>query len=140
MRLKRSGDLGRRKHYRLKATYLVCYRAQVEDSDLTHYNYTLTKDISLGGLMIMSEIKYRVGTKIEMIIRLPMYPDKKIEAQGEVTGSEGGEIRKPLYKTRIRFLEFDEQAFSNLDSFIVAEMQKIKDGLKLCEKLDRRRS
>ena len=140
MAMKRSGDLGRRKHYRIKATYLICYRAQFSDGIFSNYEYTLTKNISVGGTMIMAENRFDENTLMDIIIRLPMYPDRKINAKGKVISCEQTGTGNLLYKTRIEFIDFDEKAFSDLDKFISSEMQKYKDGMKICQKMDRRKS
>lgn len=136
--MKRNDHLGRRKHHRLKITYLVCYRAKTQGGYWGHYDYTLTRDISLGGLFVISDRKFDKGTEIEMIIRLPLYPDKKIKAKGVVVSFEEVKERKMVYKARIKFVKFDEMLFWGLGEFIKTEMEKDVDGIKLKEKLDRR--
>jgi len=133
--------LGRRRHFRIKATYLVCYRAKFTDTAYSHYQYALTKDISAGGMLVMSEEIFPKGTLIEMIIRLPMYPDKQIEAKGEVTTHKNTEGAKALYPLRLRFLDFDEHAFKKLTGHIEEETQKTDEqGQTLPETTDRRKS
>ena len=134
--MSREDHLGRRNFYRLKATYLVNYRPQ---GGAGNYNYALTKDISAGGLLVMSENNFPKGTVMEMIISLPMYPDKRLKALGEVTSHFPADEHKPLYPTRIRFIEFNEAAFNSLKSFIEEEMNKQKDGHTLKERMDRRK-
>lgn len=137
--MKRDNYLGRRSFYRMKATYLISYRARFSNGTFGNYNYTLTKDISAGGILIMSEEKFAKGTQIEMIIQLPMYPDKNLRAVGEVTSSFAETDKKPLYPIRVRFIGFDEVAFGKLKSFIEEEMNKVQGGKTLKEKLDRRK-
>ena len=132
--MKRDDHLGRRNFYRLKATYHVSYRARIGNN----FNCVLTKDISAGGMLIMSEQNFPKGTEIDIIIRLPMYLDKQIKALGEVTSDFPAKEHKPLYPTRIRFVEFDEIAFKKLKDFIEDKMNKNKDGQSLKEKIDRR--
>ncbi len=122
--MKKTDSLGRRKFYRIKAPYLVCYRPKFSAGVYGNYNYSLTKDIGCGGIMLISEEKFEHGTEIEMIIRLPMYPDKKVEAKGEVVNIEKTSGRKIVRATRIKFTEFDEEAFRKLDEFINEEMGK----------------
>jgi len=136
--MKRDDYLGRRKHHRLKITYLVCYRVKTQAGYWGHYDYTLTRDISVGGLFIIADRKFGKGTEVEMIIRLPLYPDKKIEAKGVVVGFEEVKERKMVYKARIKFVEFDEMLFWGLGEVIKTEMEKEVKGIKLKEKLDRR--
>jgi len=137
--MKREDYLGRRNFYRLKAKYLISYRVSLPEGGLSNYNYILTKDISAGGVLIMCEEKFTKGTVLEMIIQLPMYPDKQLHALAEVTSSFPENEKKPLYPTRLRFIEFDEVAFERLKTFIEEEMNKIKGGKTLKEKLDRRK-
>jgi c-di-GMP-binding flagellar brake protein YcgR len=80
----RNDHLGRRKFYRMKATYLVCFRAKFTKTVFSHYQYSLTKDISAGGLLVMSEEVFPEGTEIEMLIKLPMFHERKLEAKGIV--------------------------------------------------------
>ncbi len=138
--MKRSGTLGRRKFYRIKATYLICYRVQLSAGIFSDFEYTLTKNISAGGMMVMTENRFEEGTPVEMIIRLPMYPEKKIDASGKVVSCEQTGSGQLLYRMRIKFVDFDKKAFDDLNDFILKEMQKYKDGIKLCQKLDRRKS
>jgi len=134
----RNDNLGRRQFYRLKATYLVCFRAKFTQSVFSHYQYSLTKDISVGGLMVMSEEIFPKGTAIEMIIKLPMFYEKKIQAKGIVATVVKATTQKALYPIRIKFTDFDEQAFGELKEFIDQEMLKETDGKSLREKMDRR--
>ncbi len=137
--MKRENYLGRRNFYRLKVTYLVNYRQKDDKGSIGDYNYALTKDISAGGLLVMSEKNFPKGTAMEMIISLPMYPDKRLKALGEVTSDFPADARKPLYPTRIRFVEFNEAAFNKLKDFIEDEMNKKKGSRTLKEKMDRRK-
>ena len=137
--MKRGDHLGRRNFYRIKATYLVNYRPKDDKGSIGNYNYALTKDISAGGLLVMSEKNFPKGTAMEMIISLPMYPDKRLKALGEVTSDFPADVRKPLYPTRIRFVEFNEAAFNKLKEFIEDEMNKEKHGRTLKERIDRRK-
>ncbi|MCG2712889.1 MAG: PilZ domain-containing protein [Candidatus Omnitrophica bacterium] len=137
--MKREDHLGRRKFYRLKATYLVNYRPKDDKSSIGNYNYALTKDISAGGLLVMSEKNFPKGTEMEMNISLPMYPDKRLKALGEVTSNFPADVKKLLYPTRIRFIEFNEAAFNKLKDFIENEMNKQKGGRTLKQKIDRRK-
>ena len=137
--MKREDYLGRRNFYRLKVTYLVNYRPQDDKGSIGNYNYALTKDISAGGLLVMAEKNFPKGTVMEMIISLPMHPDKRLKALGEVTSDFPANAHKPLYPTRIRFIEFNEAAFNKLKGFIEDEMNKKKGGRTLKEKMDRRK-
>ena len=137
--MKREDHLGRRNFYRLKATYLVNYRPREDTGGIGNFNYALTKDISAGGLLVMSEKNFPKGTEMEMTISLPMYPDKRLKALGEVTSDFPADVQKPLYPTRIRFVEFNEIAFNKLKSFIEDEVNKGKGGRTLKEKMDRRK-
>lgn len=138
--MKRNDYLGRRKYYRIKVAYLVCFRARLPDRGYSNYNYTLTKDVGAGGIFLMSEEKFPRGTQLDMVIRLPMYPDVKVEAKGEVTNN--AQVKKgsiSLYPLRIRFTELDKHAFKKLNEYIEKEMNKIKNGKTLKERLDRRK-
>ena len=137
--MKRDDHLGRRNFYRLKATYLVNYRPKEDLGTQGNYNYALTKDISAGGLLVMSEKNFPKGTVMEMIISLPMYPDKRLQALGDVTSDFPVDAKKPLYPTRIRFVEFNKVAFAKLKEFIAEEMDKNQGGKTVKEKLDRRK-
>lgn len=134
----RNDNLGRREHYRIKATYLVCFRAKFTQTAFSYYQYSLTKDISAGGLLVMSEEIFPQGTDIEMIIKLPMFHDKKLKARGIVATVVKATTQQALYPIRIKFTDFDEQAFSKLKRFIDAEMEKGPEGKSLREKMDRR--
>ena len=115
--MNRDDHLGRRSFYRLKATYLINYRPQEEEA-VGNFNYALTKDISAGGVLVMAEKNFPKGTIMEMIISLPMYPDKRLKALGEVTSDFPADAHKPLYPTRIRFIEFNEVAFRNITTIL----------------------
>ncbi len=122
--MKKGDPLGKRNYYRLKATYLVNYRPQGDKGSIGNYNYALTKDIGAGGLLIMSEKNFSKGTVMEMIISLPMYPGKRLKAIGEVISDFPADVYKPLYPTRIRFVEFNNEAFNKLKAFIEEQMNK----------------
>jgi c-di-GMP-binding flagellar brake protein YcgR len=136
----RNDNLGRRQYYRMKVTYLVCFRAKFSDTAFSHYQYSLTKDISAGGLMVMSEELFPEETEIEMVIQLPMFHDKKINAKGVVASSVKPTSTQSLYPIRIQFTDFDEDAFAELKKYIDAEMEKGEEGDTLRERMDRRGS
>ena len=134
----RNDNLGRRKFYRMKATYLVCFRAKFTEKVFSHYQYSLTKDISVGGLLVMSEEVFPKGTEIEMVIKLPMFNEKKLCANGLVATVVKATTQQALYPIRIKFMDFDENAFQELKNFIDQEMEKEIEGNSLKEKMDRR--
>ncbi|MBU1086191.1 MAG: PilZ domain-containing protein [Candidatus Omnitrophica bacterium] len=134
----RNDNLGRRQFYRLKATYLVCFRAKFTKSVFSHYQYSLTKDISVGGLLVMSEEIFPKGTEIEMVIKLPMFYEKKIQAKGVVATMVKATTQHALYPIRIKFTAVDEHAFEELKDFIDQEMLKETEGQSLRERMDRR--
>ncbi len=134
----RNDNLGRRKFYRMKATYLVCFRAKFSPKVFSYYQYSLTKDISAGGLLIMSEEIFPKDTEIEMVVKLPMFQEKKISANGIVATAVKATTQQALYPIRIKFIDFDEHAFQELKEFIDKEMDKEKEGSSLKEKMDRR--
>ncbi len=137
--MNRKNHLGRRNFYRLKVTYLVNYRPKEDTGGIGNYNYALTKDISAGGLLVMAEKNFPKGTAMEMSISLPMYPNKRLKALGEVTSDFPADAHKPLYPTSIRFIEFNESAFNKLKAFIEDEVNKGKGCSTLKEKMDRRK-
>ncbi|MFH1062276.1 MAG: PilZ domain-containing protein [Candidatus Omnitrophota bacterium] len=136
----RNDNLGRRKFYRMKATYLVCFRAKFTKTVFSHYQYSLTKDISAGGLLVMSEEIFPEGTEVEMQINLPMFHEKKLYAKGIVATTVKATTQQALYPIRIKFTDFDEHAFKELKQFIDQEMEKGPEGERLKEKMDRRDS
>jgi Tfp pilus assembly protein PilZ len=136
----RNDHLGRREFYRMKATYLVCFRAKFTKTVFSHYQYSLTKDISAGGLLVMSEEVFPEGTEIEMLIKLPMFHERKLEAKGIVATAVKATTQKALYPIRIKFTDFDDEAFAELKAFINQEIEKGPEGQTLKQKMDRRDS
>lgn len=136
----RNDNLGRREFCRIKATYLVCFRARFTETVFSHYQYSLTKDISAGGLLVMSEEIFPKGTEVEMQIKLPMFHEKKLQARGIVATPVKATSQQALYPIRIKFTDFDEHAFKELKSFIEQEMEKGPQGHSLREEMDRRDS
>ena len=133
--MKRNDHLGRRNFYRMKVSYMVNYKPHRSDES---YSYTLTKNISAGGILVMSEKNFPKGTVMDVIISLPMYPNKRLNALAEVTSDLPEDAKKPLYPIRMRFVEFDNIAFEKLKDFIAKQMNQKKNGKTLKERLDRR--
>ncbi len=116
-------NLGRRKFHRLKAKLQVYYRVVLAEGEYSGFDYVFTKDISSGGLLIMSEQQFPQGTPIEMSIRLPSYPAKKITVSGEVTSNESAGPGKLLFRTRVKFMDLQSDGHKELDAFIAQSMK-----------------
>ena len=94
----------RRKHPRVSARFIVSYRILDEVNDL---DISQTKNFSLGGMLLTTNKKFGVGTRLALEIRLPFDPEP-IMIIGKVLDSH--EISKDLiYDTRLTFLAIDER-------------------------------
>ncbi len=89
----------RRKHPRIGARFVVSYRI-LDEAD--NVDVSQTKNLSLGGMLLTTNKKFRVGTHLTLEIRLPFDPDP-IMTIAKVL--ESREISKDLiYDTRLNFL------------------------------------
>ena len=102
-----------RRHKRLGVSYLISYR--VKDAGAT-YNLSRTKNISGGGMLLMTERPFRRGVILELLIRTP-FAMKPIEATGKVLTSNEV-VKNVIYETNIQFSEVDRQRLAELDEFI----------------------
>ena len=94
----------RRKFPRIGGRFIVSYRIldEVDNVDISQ-----TKNLSLGGMLLTTNIQFDPGTNIALEIRLPFDPDP-IMLIAKVL--ESREISKNLiYDTRLMFLAVDER-------------------------------
>lgn len=94
----------RRKHPRISARFIVSYRVMEEEDAV---DISQTKNMSLGGMLLTTNRKFKSGTTLALEIRLPFDPNP-IMVIGKVV--ESREIIKDLiYDTRLSFLAVDER-------------------------------
>jgi len=94
----------RRKHPRISARFIVSYRVMEEEDAI---DISQTKNMSLGGMLLTTNRKFKSGTTLALEIRLPFDPNP-IMVIGKVV--ESREIIKDLiYDTRLSFLAVDEK-------------------------------
>ena len=94
----------RRKHPRVSGRFIVSYRILEEYNNA---DISQTKNISLGGMLLTTNMALDPGTNLALEIRLPFDPNP-IMLIGKVV--ESREITKNLiYDTRLIFLTIDEK-------------------------------
>jgi hypothetical protein len=94
----------RRRNARIMARFVVSYRILDEQDNI---DFTQTKNLSLGGMLLTTNRMFAPGTNLALEIRLPFDPSP-IMIVGKVI--ESREITKELiYDTRINFLAIDEK-------------------------------
>ena len=95
----------RRRFVRIDGTFVLSYRqAGIEDpkSDITQ-----TRNISVGGLLFMTDKLFPLGAILVLKLRLPDREDH-IDIKVKVVGSR--QIRKNvLYETRAKFVDIKEE-------------------------------
>jgi Tfp pilus assembly protein PilZ len=103
----------RRKSPRMAVNFVVSYR--IEDA-ADSFDLSQTKDLSQGGMLLTTNKPFEAGTRLLMILRFPLVP-QKIEVTGIVVGSREV-VRDIIYETRIQFLNIDQEFFNKLGEFI----------------------
>ena len=94
----------RRKHPRICGRFIVSYRI-LEQSDSV--DISQTKNLSMGGMLLTTNMQFEAGTNLALEIRLPFDPNP-IMLIGKVV--ESRVITKDLiYDTRLSFLAVDER-------------------------------
>jgi hypothetical protein len=94
----------RRQSQRVSGRFVVSYRVIKKEDDI---DITQTKNISLGGMMLTTNLDFAPGTKLALEIRLPFDPNP-IRLIANVL--ESREITKNLiYDTRLMFLAIDDK-------------------------------
>jgi len=136
----RDDYLGRRKFPRLKNKYLVCFRTRRIDGSHGYYDSTLTRDISAGGMNIIIDQDLAPGTELDMTLRFPLFPGRVVAAKGVVVHAFKESRGQKLFKTRVKFIDFDSFLLQSLNTYIDQEMQRRVDGKLVAQKLDRRKS
>ncbi len=99
----------RRKHPRIKGTFVVGYRIleDVDNADLSQ-----TKNISEGGMLLTTNRSFPAGTLLSLYLRLP-FVEEKLELTGRVLESK--EVVKDLiYETRLCFLETPQEVLRRI--------------------------
>ena len=94
----------RRKHQRIRGSFVVSYRI-VEGNQLA--DLTQSKNISEGGMLITTNRLFDKDTTLSVFIRLP-FSSEKIHLIGKVVASKEV-VRNLIYETRLAFLDVDEQ-------------------------------
>jgi len=98
------GGPERRKHPRIDGRFIVSYRVLEEINNL---DVTQTKNVSLGGMLLTTNMQFDPGTNLALEIRLPFDPNP-ILLIGKVIESKV--ITKNLiYDTRLNFLTVDDK-------------------------------
>jgi Coenzyme F420-reducing hydrogenase, gamma subunit len=98
----------KRKHQRIKATFVISYRILEESADyeVLKEHVSQTKNIGLGGMMLTTNKQFALGTRLVLEISLPSNPHPLV-LLGKVVESE--EVVKDLvYDTRLEFLPAEE--------------------------------
>ena len=94
----------RRKNPRISGRFIVSYRVLQEEESV---DITQTKNISMGGMLLTTNIQFQEGTNLALEIRLP-FDRNPIMLIGKVI--ESLEITKDLiYDTRLSFIAVDEK-------------------------------
>jgi len=94
----------RRRSPRISGRFIVSYRI-LEEEDAV--DISQTKNISLGGMLLTTNMQFDPGTNLALEIRLPFDPNPimliaKVVDSHEVT-------RDLIYDTRLTFLAVDER-------------------------------
>ncbi|MFA4888680.1 MAG: PilZ domain-containing protein [Candidatus Omnitrophota bacterium] len=109
----------RRKHPRINARFIVSYRV-LEQAD--HVDITQTKNVSLGGMLLTTNMQFEFGTNLALEIRLPFDPNP-IMLIAKVLESK--EVTKHLiYDTRLMFLAVDEKHRKVMNETVSYYMKK----------------
>ncbi|MHB9154703.1 MAG: NADH-quinone oxidoreductase subunit B family protein [Endomicrobiales bacterium] len=104
----------KRKHERIKATFVISYRIleEASDDELVREHISQTKNIGLGGMMLTTNKLFRPWTKLVLEISLPSDPHPIMLLGRVVDSSEI--VRELVYDTRLEFLAVDEEHRSML--------------------------
>ena len=97
----------------MSVNFVISYRIEKEQET---FDLSQTKNVSQGGMLLTTNKEFQVGTRLAMILRFPMVP-QKIKVTGVVIGSDEI-VRDIIYETRIQFLNLDEDFFRKLGEFI----------------------
>ncbi|UCC95610.1 MAG: PilZ domain-containing protein [Candidatus Omnitrophota bacterium] len=103
----------RRKYPRLPTTYIVRYKPRYSK---TNYEVTQTKNISLGGIFLLTPKMLKQGQQLEMHIQFP-FARKKIMVLARVISCEKL-ARGEIYETRLKFIEMSEETKQKLAEII----------------------
>jgi len=103
----------KRKHQRIEVSYSVSYKVKGATDE---YNLSRSGNISQGGMVLMSYIPFPQGTILALIIRGP-FSLQPVQVSGEVLDSLEV-VKNSVYKTRVKFLQLDEEQLTGLDQFI----------------------
>ncbi len=111
----------RRKHPRIDGRFIVSYRVLEEADNL---DITQTKNVSLGGMLLTTNMQFDPGTNLALEIRLPFDPNP-ILLIGKVIESK--EVTKNLiYDTRLSFLAVDDKHRSSIGQTVDYYLKRSK--------------
>ncbi len=94
----------KRKVPRAKGSFVVSYRVLEDDGTL---DFTQTKNIGQGGMMLTTNKEFPPGTKMVLQIRLPTDPSPMVLVGTVIESTKV--IKRLIYDTRLEFLAVDEK-------------------------------
>ncbi len=95
----------RRKSPRVEGRFIVSYRV-LEEED-ANIDVSRTKNIGLGGMLLTTNRKFPIGTKLALEMHLPFDPDPLILVGSVVEAREV--VSNLIYDTHLAFLDIDEK-------------------------------
>jgi uncharacterized protein (TIGR02266 family) len=99
----------RRKHPRLSMSVEVDFGSE-------HNFYSAqTRDISVGGLFIETDVALPIGTRLRIDLK---FLKKKLQAEGEVTWVLVGD-KQATVGVGVRFVDLSDTAKKNIEAFMV---------------------
>ena len=103
------GGPERRKYQRYECKFWVSYKAKETESG---YDYSHTKNLSRGGMLLLASEPFERGAQLQMILRIPYQPDT-LTLEGQVRWRRQI-ASSSVYELGIEFSQFD----TVLDRFI----------------------
>jgi len=111
----------KRKHPRASGRFIVSYRI-IEDDE--RIDVSQTKNLSLGGMLITTNKKFKPGTNLALEIRLPFDPNPIVLVAKVI---DSAEITKNLiYDTRLEFISIDEKHQDIVDQTVNYYLKRTK--------------
>ncbi len=103
----------RRRHPRIDSKIVVSYHREKEDDN---YDLTQTKNLSQGGMLLVTNRKFEKGAELGMTILFP-FLDGKAYVLGEVVDSKEV-VKNMLCNTRLKFLALEKGVVRRFENFM----------------------
>src|SRR3989338_1123238 len=114
----------RRKFVRIDESFVVYYTTVAPDEPKS--DVSQTKNISIGGILFITDRKFFQGTVLKLRIKLPDVPDY-VNVRVKVVDSKE-RLKNIIYETRAQFIGISEEDKDSINKMVEYHLKKEKES------------